>query len=54
MFRQGELPKLDLQVDCGMEFAAWSIQWESYSSLSELSKEDLDQATKVKTLMFFY
>lgn len=48
-FRQGDLPKLDLQVDRGTEFTAWSIQWESYSSLSGLSKED--QETQVKALM---
>ena len=48
-FRQGDLPKLGLQVDRGTEFTAWCRQWESYSSLSGLSKED--QATQVKALM---
>ena len=38
-FRQGDLPKLDLQVDRGSDFKAWQTQWESYMSLSGLEKE---------------
>ena len=47
--RQGDLPKLDLQVDRGTDFTAWKAQWESYLSLSELGKET--QAKQV-TLCF--
>ena len=30
VFRQGDLPKLDLQVDRGTDFKAWKSQWEAY------------------------
>ena len=33
-FRQGDLPKLDLQVDHRTEFTHGPYSWESYSSLS--------------------
>ena len=36
VFRQGDLPKLDLQVDRGTDFKAWKSQWEAYFSLSGL------------------
>ena len=39
-FRQGDLPKLDLQVDRGSDFTAWKAQWDSYTSLSGLNGED--------------
>ena len=39
VFRQGDLPKLDLQIDRGSDFSAWQKQWESYMSLSGLSEE---------------
>ena len=39
VFRQGDLPKLDVQVDRGSDFTAWTAQWESYMSLSGLSEE---------------
>ena len=32
-FRQGDLPKLDLQLDHGSDFTAWHTQWESYKNL---------------------
>lgn len=38
-FRQGDLPKLDLQIDRGSDFTAWQTQWESYRSFSGLDKE---------------
>jgi len=38
-FRQGDLPKLDLQVDRGTDFAAWKAQWDCYSSLSGLTDQ---------------
>ena len=39
VFRQRDLPKLDLQVDRGTDFEAWKIQWESYIALSGLDKQ---------------
>ena len=27
VFRQGDVPGLDLQVDHGTDFAAWEAQW---------------------------
>ena len=47
-FRQGDLPKLDLQVDRGTDFKAWKMQWEAYLSLSGLGSQD--QATQVQAL----
>ena len=39
-FCPSDLPKLDLQVDKGIDFTAWRLQWKSYCSLSGLAKED--------------
>ena len=50
MFRQGDLPKLDLQIDRGTEFTAWWTQWNSYSSLSGLVIEDATKQVKALTL----
>ena len=52
VFRQGDLPKLDLQVDRGTDFQAWREQWESYSSLLELDKEPKAKQVKALTLCF--
>ena len=51
-FRQGDLPKLDLQVDRGTDFTAWKAQWGSYISLSELDKEPQAKEVKALTLCF--
>ena len=51
-FRQSDLPKLDLQMDRGTDFIAWRTQWESYSSLSGLDKEDTQRQVKALTLCF--
>ena len=48
VFRLSDLPKLDLQVDRGTDFAAWKTQWASYVSLSGLGDEPT--ATKVQAL----
>ena len=48
VFRQGDLPRLDLQVDRGSDFTAWRSQRESYMSLSGLSEES--DAKKVQAL----
>ena len=51
-FRQGDLPKLDLQVDRGTDFTAWRTQWESYCSLSGLDEEDPSKQVKALMLCF--
>ena len=51
-FRQGDLPKLDLQVDRGTDFSAWKTQWESYCSLLGLEREDTAKQGKALTLCF--
>ena len=38
-FRQGDLPKLDLQVDRGTDVKARKAQWEAYLSLSGLGSQ---------------
>ena len=52
VFRQGDLPKLDLQVDRGTDFTAWKAQWEAYRSLSGLDKESQVKQVKALTLCF--
>ena len=52
VFRQGDLPKLDLQIDRGTDFAAWRAQWEAYATLSGLDKEAPDRQVKALTLCF--
>ena len=51
-FRQGDLLKLDLQVDRGTDFSAWRTQWESYCSLSGLEREEATEQVKALTLCF--
>ena len=43
VFRQDDLPKLDIQIDRGSDYAAWQAQLESYMSLSRLSEESADK-----------
>ena len=50
VFRQGDLPRLDLQVDHSSDFQAWQAQWECYASLSGLSEESNDKQIKALTL----
>ena len=52
VFRQGDLPKLDLQVDRGTDFAAWKLQWDSYTSLSGLAGEDAQKQVQALMLCF--
>ena len=52
MFRLSDLPKLDLQVDKGTDFAAWRLQWISYCSLSGLSKEVASKQVEALSLCF--
>ena len=48
-FCQSNLPKLDLNVDRGTDFAAWQAQWDSYCLLLGLVEEDT--AKQIKALM---
>ena len=50
VFRQGDLPKLDIQVDRGADFAAWKTQWDAYLSLSGLGEEDVAKRVQALTL----
>jgi len=52
VFCQGDLPKLDLQVDRSSDFTAWQTQWESYISLSRLSEESAVRQVQALTLCF--
>ena len=52
VFRQGDLPKLDLQLDCRSEFEAWKSQLGSYSSLSGLVEEEAAKQVQALTLCF--
>jgi len=51
-FRQGDLPKLDVQVDHGSDFTAWKAQWESYMSLLGLSEESAEKKVQPLNLCF--
>ena len=51
-FRQGNLPKLDVQVDRGSDFTVWTAKWESYMSFSELS--EVSDEKKVQALTMFH
>ena len=52
IFRQGDLPKLDLQVDRGTDFMTWKLQWDSYLSLSGLAEENAQKQVQALTLCF--
>ena len=47
-FRQSDLPKLDLDLDKGTDFAIWKKKWTSYRTLSGLERENA--ATQVNVL----
>ena len=51
-FWQGDLPKLDLQVDRRSDFIACKAQWDSYASLSGLNGEDEAKQVQALTLCF--
>ena len=54
VFQQGDLPRLDLQVDCRSDFQAWQARWELYTSLSEFLEESNDKQVKALTLCFLH
>ena len=45
-FQQGNLPKLDLKLDCGSEFMVWHVQWESYKNQLGLVKGSVTKKYK--------
>ena len=51
-FRQGNLPKLDLQVDRGSDFKAWKSQWDAYIRLSGLDRVEPAKQVQALTLCF--
>ena len=51
-FRQGDLPKLDLEVDKGSDFIAWNAQSKAYRTLSGLSDEEATKQADVLRLCF--
>ena len=52
VFHQGDLPKLDLQVDQGTDFMVWKLQWDSYLSLSGLAGESAAKQVQALTFCF--
>jgi hypothetical protein len=52
VFRSGDLPKLDLQVDRGVDFKAWKTQWNAYISLSGLKEQAAAKQVQALTLCF--
>ena len=52
VFRHGDLPKLDLQVDRGTDFKAWKVQWQAYFSLSGLDALTDEKQVQALTLCF--
>ena len=52
VFRPGDLPKLDLQVDRGSDFKAWRAQWDAYISLSGLAEQEPAKQVQALTLCF--
>ena len=50
IFRQSDLPKLDLNVDSGTDFTAWWAQSDSYCFLLGLVDEDTAKQVKALTL----
>ena len=51
-FRQGDLPKLDLQVDRGTDFKAWKAQWQAYFSPSGPDEQPAAKQVQALTLCF--
>ena len=52
VFRPGDLPKLDLQIDRGADFKAWKTQLEAYLALSGLGDQDATKQVQALTLYF--
>ena len=50
VFRVGDLPKLDLNVDRGSDFLAWKSQWDAYLSLSGLGTQAQEKRVQALTL----
>ena len=52
VFHQEGLPKLDLQINWGMDCKAWKFQWDVYLRLSGLDKHSQDKQVQALTLCF--
>ena len=52
VFHQGDLPKLELQIDRSSDFSAWQTQWELYMSLPGLGEETAVKQVQALTLCF--
>ena len=52
VFRPGDLPKLDLQLDRGADFKAWKTQWEAYLNLSGSAEQEAAKQVQALTLCF--
>jgi len=39
-FRKSDIPHLDLDIDRGSNFTSWREEWNAYSLVSGLSKEE--------------
>ena len=52
VLRQGDLPKLDLQVNRDTDFKAWIVQRQAYFSLSGLDTQGNDKQVQALTLCF--
>ena len=52
VFRQSDLPKLDIQVDRSADFEAWMAQWTSSCTLSGLAGEVAAMKVQFLTLCF--
>ena len=49
-FWLSDLPKLNLQVDKGTDFAAWRIQWECHCNLSGLAHQVAEKQVEALSL----
>ena len=52
IFKQGNLSKLDIQIDRVTDFTVWMTQWRSYCNLLGLSGKHPAKQTKLLMLYF--
>jgi len=51
-FQHDDFPKLDVQIDRGMDFTVWHTQWKAYGSLSGLDELAATKQVKAFILCF--
>ena len=51
-FRKSDIPQLDLDIDRGSGFSSWKEEWNAYSAVSGLEKEEPDTQYNVLRLAF--